>query len=154
MTELPWDLPSAFTTPTRVAPDEVDRLQHVNNAVYLAWCEEVGWRHTDSVGLPWERWAELDRAMAVLHARLDFVRPALLGDEVMLATWIAANDGRVRIRRRFQFIRTSDAATLLRAELEFVCIEISSGRPRRLPSEFVETYRVLPEVAAALARAC
>jgi len=151
MTRLPWDLPSPHCTTTRAGPDDVDRLGHVNNAVYLGWCEEVGWRHTESVGLPWERWAELDRAMAVLHAEIDFERPVLLGDEVSLATWIVANDGRVRIRRRFQFIRNADAETLLRAELEYVCIEISSGRPRRLPAEFLAAYPVLPEVAEALA---
>jgi acyl-CoA thioester hydrolase len=42
--------------------------------------------------------------------------------------------------RRFQVIRLDDGATLLRGAMRFACIEISSGRPRRLPKEFIEGY--------------
>ncbi|MNY51707.1 hypothetical protein D3C86_1873220 [compost metagenome] len=42
--------------------------------------------------------------------------------------------------RRFQLIRPSDATTLLRAQTTFVCIELSSGRPKRMPAEFIEGY--------------
>ena len=42
--------------------------------------------------------------------------------------------------RRFQVIRVSDGVTLLRAAMRFACIELSSGRPRRLPPEFIAGY--------------
>ncbi|MDB4825223.1 acyl-CoA thioesterase, partial [Pseudomonadales bacterium] len=37
-------------------------------------------------------------------------------------------------------IRPSDGITLLRAAMRFACIELSSGKPRRMPREFIEGY--------------
>jgi acyl-CoA thioesterase FadM len=31
-------------------------------------------------------------------------------------------------------------ATLLRAQTTFVCIELSTGKPKRMPAEFIEGY--------------
>jgi len=42
--------------------------------------------------------------------------------------------------RRFQLIRPRDGATLLRAHTTFVCIELSSGKPKRMPAEFLDGY--------------
>jgi acyl-CoA thioester hydrolase len=44
------------------------------------------------------------------------------------------------MERRFQLIRTSDQATVLRGRWDLVCIELSSGKPRRMPKEFSEIY--------------
>jgi acyl-CoA thioester hydrolase len=54
------------------------------------------------------------------------------------------------VRRRFQFRRAADAATLVRAEIEYACIELSSGRPVRWPAEFRERYVSDPAVLAAI----
>jgi acyl-CoA thioester hydrolase len=44
------------------------------------------------------------------------------------------------MERRFQLVRDSDGATVLRGRWDLVCIELSSGRPRRMPAEFLGTY--------------
>jgi acyl-CoA thioesterase FadM len=61
------------------------------------------------------------------------------------------NDGRLRIERRFQICRRSDGQTLVRALVHYVCIDLQTGKPKRMPTEFT-TYSVAPEVAEALAR--
>jgi acyl-CoA thioester hydrolase len=88
--------------------------------------------------------------MAVLAVRLAYRQPARAGERVLVANWIVRNDGRLRATRRFEMVRASDARVLLDGEIDYVCIEISSGRPRRLPPEFRSAYAVLPAVAAAL----
>jgi len=70
---------------------------------------------------------------------------------VHVATWIVPIDSRLRVRRRFQIIRVADDTTLARAEIEYACIELSSGRPTRWPPEFRERYVSKPEVEAAIA---
>jgi acyl-CoA thioester hydrolase len=55
-------------------------------------------------------------------------------------------EGKLRVRRRFQVIRATDAVTLARAEIEYACIELSSGRPARWPPEFRERYVSIDEV--------
>jgi acyl-CoA thioester hydrolase len=62
------------------------------------------------------------------------------GDELELATWLVASDGKLTMERRFQLVRRCDAATVLRGRWTLVCIELSSGRPRRMPPEFTAVY--------------
>jgi acyl-CoA thioester hydrolase len=78
--------------------------------------------------------------MVVLRHEIDYLAAAYLNDEVMVATWIVTSDNKLRLTRHFQILRPSDQATLLRARSNFVCIELTSGKARRMPDIFVETY--------------
>jgi acyl-CoA thioester hydrolase len=87
--------------------------------------------------------------MAVRHTRVDYLKAALLGDEVAVATWIVDSDGRLRCTRRFDIIRDGDGARLLEAEIDYCCLNLDSGRPTRMPAEFA-AYRPDPQVLAAI----
>ena len=145
-----WDLPDPFAIDVVVAPGDIDGYGHANNACYVRWCEEVVWAHSRSVGMDLADFQELGRAMAVHHSEFDYLAPAFEGDRLEVANWIVAIDGRLSARRQFQIRRPADGRTLLRAEIRFVCIDLASGRPRRMPARFLETYPVLPSVRAAL----
>ena len=144
-TDSLWDLEQPFSIKIAVTDDSVDRLGHVNNTVYLQWCERVAWEHAGAVGAGWEVWEKLDRAMAVRSVRLNYLAAARVGDELLAGNWICSSDGKLRATRRFQIIRPRDGATLLRGEIDYVCIEISSGRPKRFPPEFAEAYVVVEQ---------
>jgi acyl-CoA thioester hydrolase len=135
-----WDFPRPHTIHTRVMPEDIDGLEHTNNAVYVKWCEQVAWSHSVSLGLDLERYRELDRAMAITHSEFDYLLASREGDEVVAGTWIVSSDRRITMERRFQVIRLEDGATLLRAAMKFACIELSSGRPRRMPEAFLSGY--------------
>ncbi|WP_163577882.1 acyl-CoA thioesterase [Halomonas faecis] len=135
-----WDLPDPFVIELGVAASAIDEYGHANNAEYLRWVERVSWAHSDYLGLDLARYRELDRAMAVHRHELDYLAPAFQGERLQLATWIVGCDGRLTLTRRFQLIRPADGRTLLRARTRFACIELSSGRPRRLPDEYVAIY--------------
>lgn len=140
MTELCWDYPEPHLLNTRVQAEDIDGLQHTNNAVYVRWCEQVAWSHSVSLGLDLEAYHRLDRAMAITRSEYRYLQASREGDEIVVATWIVSWDRRLTMRRRFQVQRSSDAVTLLRGEMEFACIELSSGRPRRMPPEFIDGY--------------
>jgi acyl-CoA thioester hydrolase len=59
---------------------------------------------------------------------------------VVIGTWIVQWDGKLTMARRFQVIREADGATLLRAGMRFACVELSSGKPRRMPPAFIDGY--------------
>lgn len=143
------DLPSPHRYDVTVTAADIDAYQHVNNAVYVVWCDRAAWHHSAALGLSIERCLELDRGMAVLRTTIVYVRPALLDDAVTIATWLLPAESRLCVRRRFQIVRKSDAITLARAEIEYACIALSSGRPARWPAEFTQ-YAPLPEVLALL----
>ena len=135
-----WDHPAPHTLKTRVTAGDIDGLNHTNNAVYVKWCEQVAWSHSVSLGLDLERYRALDRAMVITRSEYDYLQASREGEEVVAATWIMEWDGKLTMTRRFQVIRLNDGVTLLRAAMRFACVELSSGRPRRMPSEFIAGY--------------
>lgn len=137
---MDWDLSTPFTITIVVDAAAIDHYGHVNNAEYLRWVEQASWAHSRSLGLSLDDYRALDRGMVVHRHELDYLAPAFAGDDLRLATWIVACDGRLTLTRRFQLIRPSDGATLLRARTRFACVALSSGRPRRLPAAFRDLY--------------
>ena len=144
-----WDLPAPYLALVAVGATDIDAYDHVNNAVYMTWFDRAAWGHSAALGLPIEQCLQLDRGMAVLRSVIVYLRPAVLGDTIRVATWLLPGDGKLRVRRRFQVMREAGGTTLARAEIEYACIELSSGRPMRWPPEFRERYVALDEVGRA-----
>jgi acyl-CoA thioester hydrolase len=119
---------------------DIDGLNHTNNAVYVNWCEQAAWAHSVALGLDLESYQQLNRAMAITHSEYHYLQASREGEAVMIGTWIINWDRRLTMQRRFQVIRVDDGVTLLRGGMRFACIELSSGKPRRLPAEFIEGY--------------
>ena len=142
MTDLTslWDHPDPHILRTQVSPEDIDGLNHTNNTVYVKWCEQVAWSHSCALGLDLDRYRELDRAMAITHSEYRYLQASRAGERIAIGTWIVEWDRKLTMRREFQAIRVDDGATLLRASMRFACIELGSGRPRRLPTEFIEGY--------------
>ena len=137
-----WDHPKPFAIELTVQAAEVDSYGHVNNAVYLKWLERCAWAHSAAVGLPEAHCLQLRRGMAVRSIRLDYLAPAHAGDTVHVGNWIVSNDGRLRATRRFQVIAPARDVTLLRGEIDYICLNLESLRPVRMPAEFVAGYGV------------
>jgi len=151
MTTPDYDLPAPFVWRHAVVREEIDEYNHVNNVCYVQWFDTTAWEHSAALGLPVSRCVELDRGMAVVRSVIGYLRPALLGDDVEVATWLLPGNGRLRVGRRFQVRRARDHVTLARAEIEYACIELTSGRPMRWPAEFQSSYRPLQSVIEAYA---
>lgn len=135
-----WDYPHPFTLPALPQAKDIDGLNHTNNAVYVQWCEKTAWAHSESLGLSLADYQRLDRAMAIRHSEYDYLLPTTLGEELTLGTWLLASDGKLTMERRFQLVRSADQVTVLRGRWNLVCIELSSGRARRMPEEFCRVY--------------
>ncbi|QFU77544.1 acyl-CoA thioesterase [Halioglobus maricola] len=140
MPDIEWDFPEPHVLEVAVQASDIDGLQHTNNAVYVQWCEQVAWSHSTALGLDLACYQRLDRAMAVIRGEYDYLQASREGDALAIGTWIVAWDGRLSMQRRFQIVRIADGVTLLRGLVRFACIELSSGRPRRLPQEFIDGY--------------
>lgn len=136
VSSIAWDFPAPFSQKLAPEPADIDGLRHVNNAVYVRWCEQVAWAHSASLGLDIAAYQRLNRAVAIRHSDYDYLQPAHLGDALVLGTWLTASDGKLNLERRFQLARLSDGTTLMRGRWQVVCIELDSGRPRRMPPEF------------------
>ncbi|HTC17116.1 MAG TPA: thioesterase family protein [Steroidobacteraceae bacterium] len=136
----PFDLPAPHVIELSVQAADIDAYGHVNNAIYLTWLDRAAWSHSAALGVPLEHCLALRRGMAAQRVEIDYLRAAQRGEAVQAATWIIAGDGRWRAERRFQIRRPRDGATLARARIDYVCINLDSGRAARMPEAFARAY--------------
>ncbi len=98
---------TAFELLVRVAPTDIDGLQHVNNTVYLRWVQDAATAH-------WEALASAEAQAAivwvVLRHEIDFKSPALAGDEILLRTWVG-KASRLTFERFTEILRARDRLT-------------------------------------------
>jgi acyl-CoA thioester hydrolase len=144
-----FDFAAPHVIELHVQPEDIDAYDHVNNAVYLAWLDRAAWSHSARLGVPLEQCLALRRGMAAQRIEIDYLRAAVRNDVVQAATWIASADGRLRAARRFQIRRAADGATLARARIDYVCINLDTGRAARMPELFARAYVVTTDLATA-----
>jgi len=139
-----FDHPAPHVIELTVRAEDIDAYEHVNNAVYLTWLDRAAWSHSGALGVPLERCLALRRGMAAQRIEIEYLRAAIKGDVVQAATWIVSADARLRAKRRFQVRRVSDGAMLARARIDYVCINLDSGRAARMPEIFARAYVATP----------
>ena len=140
MTEV-WDFPKPHVVAVDVDVADIDAYGHVNNAVYLRWLDIAAWSHSAALGVSVEDCTRMRRGMAALRIEIDYLRAALAGDRVEVATWIVDSDHKLRVTRRFHLRHATDGGTLARATTQYVCLNLDSGRAIRMPPEFKSAYR-------------
>ena len=149
--ELNWDYPEPYIIEHTASGDEADGYGHINNSVYLRWLDQCVWAHCDAVNMSPGFCRQLNRGFAAIRHEIDYITAAYPGDRVAIANWVTHNDERLRAERKFQIIRIEDERTLLRAHSYYVCTDLTTGRPARMPEELKTGFEVLPVVAVALA---
>jgi acyl-CoA thioester hydrolase len=137
-----WDFATPHVVTVAVLDADIDAYDHVNNSIYLSWLDRAAWSHSAALGLSLEECLTLRRGMAAHHTEIDYLRAAVLGDHVLVGTWIVNTDTKLRVERRFQVRRARDGETLARARIDYVCINLDSGRATRMPDSFQRAYVV------------
>lgn len=140
---MAWDYPNPFVHRVRVGADAIDRMQHVNNVRYLQYLEDTAWAHTEHLGLGWDVYERLGAGVVAHRTEIDYLRAAVLDDELEIGTWCTANDGKLRLERSYQIRRPSDDVTIVRAVTQWISVDLKSGRPKRMPREFAQAYQAI-----------
>jgi acyl-CoA thioester hydrolase len=149
---------SAYVLPVRVRFHECDPLGHVNNAVYLHYLEQAAIDHAAEAGWPQERLeAELGAVFMAARHEIDYLRPAVAGDRLVIVTWpeqmgMATALRRYVIRRAAETEPVSglvadpdlDALTageaVVRAVTRWALVRLDTGRPVRIPAAVVDDF--------------
>jgi len=119
---------------------DIDAFNHVNNGRYIDWVNEIAWAHSNALGLSMEDYRRLGFGCVVWRHEFDYSAPVLLGDEIVVTTWIAENDNRVRMVRAYEMRKADAGAIVFKGRTRFVCIDMKSGKPARMPPEFIAAY--------------
>ncbi|MBL4582754.1 MAG: acyl-CoA thioesterase [Gammaproteobacteria bacterium] len=115
-------------------------MGHANNACYVVWCEQCAWKHSEFLGLDIKDYQRLDRGVAIRKASYEYCLPAFENEDLLIATWLTACDGKFRLERRFQMINVITGQTVLRGHWELICVTLKGGRVTKFPKEFIELY--------------
>jgi acyl-CoA thioester hydrolase len=119
---------------------ELDVNGHVNNAVYVAYAEEVATRHAEALGFS-RAWSQERGGMWVVRKHeVTYHRAAAYGDELELTTHVESMRGaratrRTTIHLRHEMIQVAEIVT------EWVWIRLADGRPMRIPPEIVALFQ-------------
>jgi len=138
--DFDWDRPNPFIHSLVVGHEAIDSYQHVNNAVYLRWLDDCARAHSLHLGVDCDQATEFGLGMAVRESRATYLAAAFKDQELLIGTWIINNDLKLRMMREFQIIRADDGLVLLRAAIHYVCINIKTGKPAKMPVEFKQRY--------------
>ena len=131
--------PGAFTAQRRVQWHELDGAGHVNNAMYVSYLEDTAIQAAESVNWGLGRVAERNIAILAREHRLEYLRPAVLGDELAITTWLS-NFRRTNVVRHYAVKRAADGELLLRARTLWVWVDLKTGRPTPIPVEMLADF--------------
>lgn len=135
---------TVFDLKITVQPEHIDVLGHVNNVVYLSWMQDAATAHIEALGLGLKEYLELKHAMVAVEHHVQYRKAALQGEEIILRTWL--NDiNALYSFRQYAFYRPSDKAVLFLGNTQWACIEIATGRPKRMSPTFMQAYQPLSE---------
>ena len=136
-----WDVPEPHQIRVTVEAEHQDRFGHTNNVQYLRWLEDVAWSHSQSLGLDFQTYQQRGVGCVARRHELDYLAASFQGDELAVGTWVHSNDGRLSMWRAYQIIRVADGRTVLRGRTHWVCVDMQTGRPKRMPADYVAAYR-------------
>ena len=139
---LKWKYKNPFIEEFTVTKEDIDILGHVNNKVYLNWCEIVSWKHSASLGITSTTYNNLKCACVVIKSENNFTGSLFEGDQVAISTWIISTDKKIRLSRYFEVINIAKDQTIFTSLVDYACISLKNFKPVRMPKLFVENYNV------------
>ena len=123
--------PAPFEMMVPVLASDIDEQNHVNNTVYLRWVQDVATAH-------WRAVASLQTqetiGWVVLRHEIDYKAPAILGDEIVLRTWVGKAT-RLTFERFTEIRRNRQGALLSKARTLWCPINTQTSRPVRVSDE-------------------
>jgi len=126
----------AFEQTITVQQHDIDRLNHVNNVVYLQWVQDVATAH-------WQSLASMEiqkkYSWVVLKHEIEYFSPALLNDFLTVKTWVEKSEG-VRSERHVEFYNHKTNKLLVRAKTNWCLLEAMTMRPRRIEEDILQLF--------------
>ncbi len=115
-----------FEAEFKVELKDIDDLNHVNNAVYVKWMDEVAFKH----------WAYLTRNKAIVDTiwvvnrhEIDYKSEAFLGDKITAKTYVGDTKG-VTSERIIEFYK--DNTLLVKSKTIWVLLDAKTYKPVRI----------------------
>ncbi len=117
-----------------VSPADIDMLGHASNIAVVRWIQDAAVAHSAALGLSFEAYRRLGGVFVIVRHEIDYLRPALSGDALEARTWIASLMA-AKCTRATEIARAVDGELVARAQTTWGFVELTTGRPKRVPDE-------------------
>ena len=105
---------------------DIDKLNHVNNAIYVKWMDDVASEHWSFL----TKENPLDKYIWVVSRHeIDYKSEAFLGDKIIAKTWVGNTSG-VKSERFIAFYK--DDILLAQSKTIWVLLDAKSYKPVRI----------------------
>lgn len=131
-----------FAYPIRVRVSSIDQLEHVNNREYLRWMEEAAIAHARQLGMSLSQLRQKNRVWVVRQHWIEYLRSALLHDELVMYTWVESIYRCYSIRR-YALKRGKDL--LMLGTTEWVYMDRTRMRPVAIDRQATALFNVVAE---------
>lgn len=138
---------SVFSMPVVVSESSIDLLGHVNNREYMRWMEIAATAHAASLGWSFDALRSAGCVWVVRQHWIEYLRPAHLGDELVVATWVE-NVRRLSSLRRYAVLRGEDLLTV--GATEWVLIDYEKRMPVQIPDDMRVSFQPIAPDAEVL----
>ncbi|HLE14561.1 MAG TPA: thioesterase family protein [Anaerolineales bacterium] len=137
--ESPGPPAGVFRMQRQVTWQDIDNAHHVNNANYLNYVEECGMQVIAAYGWPIQRMLAEGVAILIRRHQIQYLRPAVLDDELVISTWVS-DVRRSTAVRHYTIHRVRDNALLTRVHSLGVWVDLASQRPVRIPEQMLADF--------------
>jgi YbgC/YbaW family acyl-CoA thioester hydrolase len=129
-----------LTVPLEVYYFDTDAGGVVHNIAYLRMIEIARSQLAASLGWTLEEMARTGLVAVVARTEIDYLKPARLGDSLLVHAELAALE-KVRMFMRFEIVSARQPEiAFVRCVQTMVTVQLPGGRPQRIPSAWREAF--------------
>ena len=122
-------------TNNRVMFYDTDAAGVVHNIAYLRYIEENRTLLGIELGLDYKEMSKENKYGAVVRTEIDYKRPALLGDNIIVRGWLSEMT-KVRFWCHFEIERIEDQKILVECRQQLALVKMPEGKPLRVPDHW------------------
>jgi acyl-CoA thioester hydrolase len=130
-----------FIHEVQVVEPDIDNLGHASNLVYLRWVQDAALAHSTALGFPEPAYIGRGQAWVVRKHEIEYVRAAVLGDRLRIGTRVVTMNVANSLRKTEIF---RGDQLLCRAATDWVYVDLSRGRPVRIPEDVRRAFPIEP----------
>ncbi|MCW5831391.1 MAG: acyl-CoA thioesterase [Labilithrix sp.] len=112
----------------------IDRFGHANNVVILQWIQDVAEAHSASVGFPLAAYERLGAAFVVRRHEIDYLRPSVRGERLLVRTWVDAARS-ASCSRGTEITSVNEGQAVAKAMTTWVFAELATLRLAPIPDD-------------------
>ena len=135
----PFSKHAYFEHKRTVKPEDLDELDHVNNAVYLRYVEDCARAHAEQKGFTLEAFKNSGVLPVVRRHEITYHAPATLGDTLVISTEVIQLGGAKAVRHNKVKLEKNDVL-LVEVLTDWVWLDPESKRPKRVPQEVLTAF--------------